>query len=103
MTGRERSEKPRRRFQVRPAYVIGTLVLIAYAVFVLVPFIWTASIAFKPPEDYVAIPPRLIPSEWTRVHFEVLGQLGAWTGLRNSRIVSIASASNSVAPGTPAR
>ena len=100
MTTRLPSKKIGKRFRVKPGYLIGTLVLITYAVFVLAPFIWTVSIAFKPPEDYVSVPPRLIPSEWTLVHFEVLGQLGAWTGLRNSLIVSIASSSISVALGT---
>lgn len=89
-----------KRFQVRPAYLIGTLVLIAYAIFVLAPFIWTASIAFKPPEDYTSVPPILIPSEWTLIHFKPLGNLNAWFGLRNSLIVSVASSAISVSLGT---
>jgi len=100
MTALRPSEKTRKRFRIRPAYLLGSLVLIAYAVFVLAPFIWTASIAFKPPDDYISVPPRLIPSEWTLVHFQVLGQLNAWLGLRNSLIVSIASSAISVALGT---
>jgi len=102
MTARVRSPKPRRRYRFRPAYLVGSLALVAYAIFVLAPFIWTASIAFKPPEDYTAVPPRLIASEWTLSHFKPLGRLDAWSGLRNSLIVSVASAAISVGFGTPA-
>ena len=92
-------QHPKRR-RVRPAYVVGSFILIAYALFVLIPFLWTATIAFKPPEDFVSIPPRILPSEWTFVHFKALDNLTAWTGLRNSLVVSVASSAISVAIGS---
>ncbi|MCL1598930.1 MAG: hypothetical protein M3094_07085, partial [Actinomycetia bacterium] len=85
-----------KRRSITPAYVVGSLVLITYALFVLIPFLWTATIAFKPPEDFVSVPPRILPSEWTFVHFKSLDNLNAWTGLRNSLIVSVASSAISV-------
>jgi len=90
----------RKRRRAKPAHVVGSLVLIAYGLFVLIPFLWTATIAFKPPEDFVSIPPQILPSEWTFVHFKVLDNLNAWAGLRNSLIVSMASATISVAFGS---
>ncbi|NHZ70507.1 MAG: ABC transporter permease subunit [Proteobacteria bacterium] len=89
-----------KRRSITPAYVVGSLVLITYALFVLIPFLWTATIAFKPPEDFVSVPPRILPSEWTFVHFKSLDNLNAWIGLRNSLIVSVASSAISVAIGS---
>jgi multiple sugar transport system permease protein len=89
-----------KRGRIKPAYVVGSIVLVLYALFVLIPFLWTATIAFKPPEDFVSIPPRILPSEWTFVHFKSLDDLNAWTGLRNSLVVSVASSAISVAIGS---
>ncbi len=88
------------RAKIKPGYVVGSVALILYALFILIPFLWTATIAFKPPEDFVSIPPRILPSEWTFVHFKALDDLNAWTGLRNSLIVSVASSAISVAFGS---
>lgn len=100
MTADTEVARQTRRSRIRPAHVVGSLVLIGYGLFVLIPFLWTATIAFKPPEDFVSIPPRILPSEWTFVHFKALDDLNAWQGLRNSLIVSIASATISVAIGS---
>ncbi len=90
----------RRRFN--SISVLGSVALIAYALFVLIPFFWTATIAFKPPEDFVTTPPRVLPSEWTFVHFRTLDNLDAWKGLRNSLVVSVSAAVISVVTGSVA-
>ncbi|MCZ7532691.1 MAG: carbohydrate ABC transporter permease [Acidimicrobiia bacterium] len=92
----------KRWVRIKPTYVVGSLVLVVYGLFVLIPFLWTATIAFKPPEDFVSTPPRILPSAPTFVHFKSLNGLNAWTGLRNSLIVSLASSTISVVFGSVA-
>lgn len=99
MTNRASSAGGTKR-KLRWGYIIGTVILLAYALFVVAPLIWTTSIAFKPPEDFSAVPPRLWPSEFTLSHFRPLGELNAWEGLKNSLIVSISSSLISVTLGS---
>lgn len=53
----------KRWVRIKPTYVVGSLVLVVYGLFVLIPFLWTATIAFKPPEDFVST-----PREFCRAH-----------------------------------
>ncbi len=49
--------------------------LLAGAV-ILLPVVWTLSISFKPPREWAAYPPRLIPEEPTLANYQVLFQVG---------------------------
>jgi multiple sugar transport system permease protein len=43
---------------------------------ILLPVVWTLSISFKPPREWLAYPPRLIPEEPTLANYQVLFQVG---------------------------
>ncbi len=49
--------------------------IIVCAIFLL-PLIWVLSISFKPPEEWIAYPPRLIPEKITTSNYVVLFQPG---------------------------
>jgi multiple sugar transport system permease protein len=78
---------------------IGVIGILLYTAFVSIPFLWMATISVKPPSDYIADPPVILPSEWTWNHFAVLGNLGTWDALRNSVIVATVSSLLSVIVG----
>lgn len=52
------------------------LIALFAAGLVLLPVVWTLSISFKPPREWVAYPPRLIPEEPTLANYQVLFQVG---------------------------
>jgi multiple sugar transport system permease protein len=67
----------------------------------LVPFLWLVTTSFKPELDYLAYPPRLIPSRWTLGGYEVLfarNQLGHF--FLNSVVVALVSTALAVTFGS---
>jgi multiple sugar transport system permease protein len=69
--------------------IITYAVLIIVAVFILFPFFWMISTAFKPNTDIIKRPPIFLPSKPTLVHFQkVFAQVQYFRTLYNSLFVS---------------
>jgi multiple sugar transport system permease protein len=56
--------------------VVRWLAALVVALVVLLPVVWTLSISFKLPREWVAYPPRLIPEAPTLANYQVLFQVG---------------------------
>ncbi len=54
---------------------------VAVAAVVLMPVVWAVSISFKPPAEWAAHPPRLVPEEPTLANYQVLFQVGNPVGV----------------------
>lgn len=55
---------------------LRTILAFAVALVALVPVAWTISISLKPPREWLAFPPHLIPEEPTIANYQVLFQVG---------------------------
>jgi multiple sugar transport system permease protein len=77
-------------------YVLVGLALLI----VLFPIWWMVLAAFKLPADYMSIPPRWIPREFTLVHFIAVIQLQGYTAFKNSAIIGIGATLLSLVIGT---
>lgn len=61
---------------MRVLRVLSLVMACAVAVVVLVPVAWMISVSLKPPREWVAHPPHLIPEEPTIANYQVLFQIG---------------------------
>lgn len=55
---------------------VRALAALGVTLVMLLPVIWTLSISFKPPREWLAYPPTLIPVEPTVANYQVLFQIG---------------------------
>jgi multiple sugar transport system permease protein len=91
----------RRRAGRGTSRLVTLILLLAGALFVLLPLLWLLSTAFKRPDDAFAIPPRYTSSP-TLVNFRTLFSGTFGHALMHSAIVAIASTVVALALGIPA-
>jgi multiple sugar transport system permease protein len=87
-----------RRTGLRP---LSAVVIVAFALFVLVPLYWVLITSIKPSDDYLAVPPVWFPARPTLLHYTAA--LFAYRGLKgliNSLIVASCTTVLSAALGT---
>ncbi len=92
----------RRSRKISLGTILKYIFVLAAAAFILFPIYWIAVTSIKPPDDYLATPPVFFPGEPTTGHWEALGQLRGWQGLKNSLIIATATMVLSVVIGTAA-
>jgi multiple sugar transport system permease protein len=82
----------------RPRLVVKYALLVVYAVFSLLPFVWMISASFKSVEDVLNIPIQWIPPSWHPGNYrEALfeprfGEIRMWDYMLNSILVALSTA-----------
>jgi multiple sugar transport system permease protein len=73
----------------RVGRVVGSIVLIAFALALLVPFFWMVISSLKGPNEVFSVPVRWLPDTWHWEHYtELWTDTGMATWLRNTIILS---------------
>jgi multiple sugar transport system permease protein len=81
----DRSARP----AVRVGRIVGSILLVAFALALLVPFFWMVISSLKGPNDVFSVPVRWLPETWHWEHYvELWTDTGMVTWLRNTIILS---------------
>jgi multiple sugar transport system permease protein len=81
----DRSARP----AVRVGRIIGSILLVAFALALLVPFFWMVISSLKGPNEVFSVPVRWLPETWHWEHYaELWTGTGMATWLRNTIILS---------------
>jgi multiple sugar transport system permease protein len=86
----------------RPARAGQYLALLAYLVFLVLPFLWLISTAFKPPRELASLHPTWIPEDPTFANFrQAFDEQPLLRAAGNSLLVAVSAAAIAIVIATP--